>query len=109
MSLFSALTLVVFFVSSVRLANVWRADLLMVSDGNISFPHSLTKASRRAAVTKYGPFYGKNVFFGRKILLTKRTSFASFISSRCCAVTPISAASSKAATACKFSFSAFTC
>ena len=82
---FSALTLFLYFVSFVRLANVWRTDFLMVSVMEILYflRRSLTKASWRSlplsyalqsnsaiadgmtsrvwSVTKYGPFCGKNI------------------------------------------------
>ena len=42
-SFLSAMTLLLFFVSSVRLANVWRADLLIgVCDGNKTVPQTIT-------------------------------------------------------------------
>ena len=87
MSFLSAMTLLPFFVSSVRLVNVWRADFLMVSvmATRPFLRRSLTKASWRFlpllyalqsvcaiadgmtsrvwSVTKSGPLCGKKGFF----------------------------------------------
>ena len=103
MSFLSAMTLLLFFVSSVRLANVWRADLLMVSvvATRPFLRRSLTKASWRSlpllyalqsvcaiadgmtsrvwSVTKSGRLCGKKGFLGRRRLITERTSLANLI------------------------------
>ena len=74
------------------------------------------RASRVWTKTKSGTFCCKKRFFGRRTLITDRTSLAIFICSlwssswwpRCCAVASILAASSKAASAWNFPFSATT-
>ena len=55
MSFLSAMTLLLFFVSSVRLANAWRADILMVSvmATRTFLRRSLTKTSWRSLPLLY--------------------------------------------------------
>ena len=101
MSFLSAMTLLLFFVSSVRLANVWRADLLMVS-GNTKVPQTATNegvmeilasvvriaeclrscrwhdlsSMERDQIRTIG---GKKGFLGRRTLITERTSLANLL------------------------------